>query len=55
MFEYDFGYFQAVKVSMFVRGFPVENPTNKATASKLFQLGGEFLCPITVRRGSEDG
>ena len=40
--------FQAVKVPIF-GGFPVENPTQKATTSKLFK--GEFLCPSTVRRG----
>ena len=34
-------------------GFPVESPTSKATASKLFQ--GEFLCPSTVQRGFEYG
>ena len=34
-------------------GFPVENPANKATASTLFY--GGFLCPSTVRRGSEYG
>ena len=44
--------FQAVKVPIF-GGFPVESPTNKATASKLFQ--GECLCPSTVRRCSEHG
>ena len=36
VYEYGFGYgFQAVKVPNF-GGFPVENPTKKATASKLF-------------------
>ena len=44
--------FQAVKVPIF-GGFPVENPTNKATASQLFQ--GKILCPSTVRRASEYG
>ena len=44
--------FHAVKVLIF-GGLPAENPTNKATASKLFQ--GECLCPSTVRRGSEYG
>ena len=44
--------FQAVKVLIF-GGFPVENPTKKATASKLFLR--EFLCPSTVRSGSEYG
>ena len=39
--------FQAVKVPIF-GGFPVENPTRKAAASKLFQ--GGFLRP---RVGSE--
>ena len=31
--------FQSVKVPLYV-GFPVENPTNKATASKLLRFGG---------------
>ena len=43
---------QAAKVPIF-GGFPVENPTDKAAASQLFQ--GEILCPSTVRRGSEYG
>ena len=32
-------------------GFPVEIPTNTATASKLLQ--GEYVCPSTVLRGAE--
>ena len=44
--------FQAVKVSIF-GGFPVGNPTKKATSQSSSK--GEFLCPSTVRRGSEYG
>ena len=44
--------FQAVKVPTF-GGFPVENTTKKATASKPFER--QFLCTSTVRRGSEYG
>ena len=45
--------FQAVKVPPF-GGFPVENPTNKATASKLF-LMGISLSEARLRRLSEYG
>ena len=43
--------FPAVKVPIF-SGFPVENPTNKATASKLFSKGNVF---VRVRFGGVPG
>ena len=51
---------QAVKVQIF-GGFPVENPTNKATASKLFLRGissseyGSDGFRVRLRRLSEYG
>ena len=44
--------FHAVKVSIF-GGFPVGNPTKKEPPQSPSK--GEFLCPSTVRRGSEYG